>query len=289
MLRCAAAIFAAILFTPAALAQTTPTDRAGDTYEIRVENLHESAGDGSSGRSTDVSTLVERVITVREDGVVLEFDLPAGATAAERAQTWQFPVRVLRTPDGVLHLLNAAELEARIATWLRRAGVTEADCGRWVFTWTAFKIECDAQTVLNDIAPFDLRLADLRDGGLYQTAHTLAPAPLREERGARGSVFTTQLQIDPEAVRSQRAQSDVIVASIAGPEPLSLEAAQQRHASDQISGTIVVTIETDSAGRVMRRTQVTRLEITDARGATERQTNTETAERRQPRRRAARR
>ncbi len=47
-------------------------DRVGDRYEIRLESVSETSGDRSSGSSRDVTTLVERVIALRDDGVELE-------------------------------------------------------------------------------------------------------------------------------------------------------------------------------------------------------------------------
>src|SRR5207253_9149447 len=82
-----AAIIMALL--PHALS-AQPAPRAGDVHEIRVErNMEETSSDGSSGSSHDLDTMIERVIALRDDGVELEFDLPAEATREERAAVWQ--------------------------------------------------------------------------------------------------------------------------------------------------------------------------------------------------------
>ena len=69
---------------------------------------------------SDVTTLVERVIALRDSGVELEFDLPEGTSAEDRTRNWQFPARVLKSSDQPLQLLNGAELEARVQDWLKR-------------------------------------------------------------------------------------------------------------------------------------------------------------------------
>jgi hypothetical protein len=96
----------------------------------------------------------------------LEFDLPRETSLEDRARDWQFPARVFASSNRPLQLLNRLELEARVRSWLKRGGLTEALCGRWVFTWTGFKIECDPNSVLEMLETYNLRLSDLRDGAL---------------------------------------------------------------------------------------------------------------------------
>ncbi|MEA3044992.1 MAG: hypothetical protein QOH47_2830 [Sphingomonadales bacterium] len=256
--------------------------RAGDRYEIRSERLwSRSSGEGSSGSSRDVDVLMERVIAVRDAGEELEFDLPDDATAEDRARTWQFPVRVLRPSQGPLQLLNGAELEARVERWLAAAGWPRAICGRWIFTWNAFRIECDPQSVIPGLARLDLESLDLREGAPYREAGARGPGVLRREtRGSDGAAFVVELEVDPEAVRRERAQNDVVVAEIGRRESLSLDAALQAHSAERISGTIRINFETDAAGRVRRRRKVTELAIEGPDGGRETQTFTDTVERR---------
>jgi hypothetical protein len=257
--------------------------RAGDRYEIRSERLssHSSSDGSSSGSSRDVDALMERVIAVRDAGEELEFDLPDDATAEDRARTWQFPVRVLRPSHGPLQLLNGAELEARVGSWLAAAGLPREACGHWIFTWNAFRIECDPQAVMQTLAILDLRRGELRDGASYQEAGERGPGVLRREaRGSDGAAFVVEMEVDPEAVRRERAQADIVIAEIGRRESLALDAALQAHASERISGTIRIRFETDAAGRATRRTKVTELGIEGPDGGRETQTITETVERR---------
>jgi hypothetical protein len=73
---------------------------------------------------------------------------------------------------------------------------------------------------------------------------------------------------------------DVALAEISGKAPLALEVALQAREAERISGTIATTLEVDSAGYVIRRKRITRVEIAGKAGSLERQTTTVTVERR---------
>lgn len=264
MTRLLAVLFALLLQTFDACAEHPQfEDRGGDVYEIRLESVSETSGDGTSGSSRSVTTLVERVVALRDDGVELEFDLPEQTSAQDRARDWQFPARTLKSPERSLQLLNEAELEVRLRAWLQRGGMTQVACGRWIFTWTAIKIECEPKSVLQVLGPFDLRLSNLRDGAFYGEPLARGVAPLRRDPlSSGGATFAAEMEVDPDVVRRERAESDVAVAQMTGQAPLAFEGALQARATERITGTIETTIETDSAGRVTRRTQITHVEIT---------------------------
>lgn len=243
----------AVLSAHSAHADSFAADRAGDRYEISLERVSETRGDRSSGNSSSGFTMIERVIAVRDDGLELEFDLPDDASGEDRALSWQFPARVFRSGSGTLELLNAPDLDARVRAWLESAQIPEAACGRWMFTWTAIKIECDPQSVLETVQAFDIRPSEVTDG---------------------------VVQIDPEVLRRERAETDIVVAQMVGEQPLSLEAALQARASEQLSGTITTRFEFDEHGRAVRRVTVGELEVVQADGARERTATTITVERR---------
>lgn len=272
-----------VVGAPVANARDEPSPlgpQAGDTYEIRLERESKEEGsDGSSGSSTDRDTIVERVIAVRDDGLELEYDLPQAITEQDRTANWQFPVRVFKPNRGPMQLLNLSELEARVDGWLKAAKWTRDVCGRWIFTWNAFRIECDPQSVLKTIEAFDLGSADLQDGAPYRDKEALGFAPLKKQAaGAEGATFTAELKVNPEAVRQARAESDVVVGEIMK-KPVTLDAALQARATEAISGTILVTFETDSIGNTRRRTRVIKLEIKEVNGVVETKTVSETVER----------
>jgi hypothetical protein len=258
----------------ASAAQSTFKDRVGDVYEIRLESVSESVGGASRGSSSDNSTLFERVAALASNSVELEFDLPPSTSAEARARSWQFPVSVLKPSGGPFRLLNPEELESRVRTWLAANGMTEAACGRWVFTWTAVKIECDPQSVLQMLEPFDFRPGELREGALYSEPGAIAKVPLRTTPSADGESFVAEMNIDPEMVRRSRAAADVAVAEMTGQPSLTLDAALSAHASERVSGTIVSTITMDPSGRVVRRSWVTKMHIVTPRGEFDSKTTT---------------
>lgn len=254
--------------------------RAGDAYEITLDRqTSRQSSEGSSGSSQDRNAIVERVISVRTDGLELEYDLPKEVTADERASAWQFPARVFKPYRGPPQLLNRPELEARVGGWLRKAGWPRTVCGHWIFTWNAFRIDCDPESVIGMIQPFDLRPADLREGAVYQMAEARDPGTVaRKTSGADGEIFAIEMQVDPDAVRRARAETDVAVGEMTQ-KPVTLDMALAERARESASGTILVTFDTDPAGGVRRRTTVTKIEIKGQDGRSETQTVTETVER----------
>lgn len=163
---------------------------------------------------------------------------------------------------------------------VKSGGLTRAACGHWIFTWNAFRIECDPQTVIETLQSFDLDSVDVQDGTLYRESEAREPARLaRKAASPDGATFVAELAVDPEAVRRERAQSDVVVAEIAHRQILGLDQALHARAEESIAGTITVTFETDALGSVRRRTKVTKIEIREPDGRSEAETITETLER----------
>lgn len=260
---------------PAASAQLPL--KAGDAHELTLtKDWVEQTSDGSSqGSSHDQDSILERVLAVGPAGVRLEYDLPSSANADERSSQWQFPARVLKSPDGQLQLLNSSELAARVDRWLKAAGWPRTVCGHWIFTWNGFKIECNPQSTLRAIEAFDLTSVDLRDGALYRDANALEPGRLTRN----GNHFTTELKVDPNAVRRARAETDVAIGQVTN-KPVTLDAALRKHANDEVTGIISITFETDRAGTPLRRTKVTKLFSKEVNGRAKTETTTEVLERR---------
>jgi len=261
-------------------AQQTNDEVVGTTYEIsRDQETSEKGSNESTSSSTDRDTLLERVIEHRANGMVLEYDLPRDATADDRSRNWQFPARILLSQRGDLSLLNADELNARLDKWLKDVKLPRAACGHWIFTWNAFKIECDPQSVLATIKAFNLRGPAPQDGAAFADARAAMPSILkRTASNSNGSTFVAELKIDPDRVRRDQAQSDVVIGEITK-KPVTLENALQARAGDTISGAMTVTLETDDSGNVRRRITLMRLETKRASGDVEDRTVTETVER----------
>lgn len=179
-----------------------------------------------------------------------------------------------------MELRNSAELEARLEGWLNAAKLSRTACGHWIFTWTAFRIECDPQSVIKTLQAFDLGSASLREGALYHDSEADSSGQLvRRSGGLGGETFTVEMSVDADAVRRARAESDVVVGEIMK-EPVSLEAALQKRTGEVVSGTISVAIEEDPAGIVRRRTKMTTVNTKGLDGHSETQSITETLERR---------
>jgi hypothetical protein len=179
-----------------------------------------------------------------------------------------------------LQLLNRPELAARAAAWLKAAGLTDAACGHWYFTWNAFQIQCDPQSVVETIEGFELGPNNLAAGALYQDPQALSPTALRAKAAPRAStILYGEMAIDPDTVRRARAQSDVVTAEITR-KPVTFEAALRARSSEDVSGTIAVTFEIDAAGHVRRQTKLITVNIKGPNGRLETRTVTQTLERR---------
>jgi hypothetical protein len=272
------AFAATLLVPPAGVRAQPPRPQVSDRFEITLVRDSAERTDGdSTGSSHDRDALVERVIAVRDDGLELEYDLPQ--EAERQAINWQFPARIFRANDGAIRLLNRAELEARVDAWLKEAKWTRELCGHWYFTWNAFQVECDPDSVIDTIRAFDLRSVDPREGAIYRDRDALAAAPLaRKKAGPGGSTWAAELSLDPERMRRDRAESDVAVGEILN-KPTTFEAALRERAKEKISGTISVRFDADPYGNVWRRTKVERMESRGPDGKTETRTVTETLER----------
>lgn len=256
------------------------TPHVGDGFEIRHEyETEDKADDGSSGSSNGHTTIIERVVGVRADGLELEYDLPADATAEDRSREWQFPARLFRPFHGSPQLLNSAEMETRIDGWLKLAKLTRAECGKWYFTWNAFKVECDPQSVIASLEPYNLWVADLRDGALYRAPEAHEAAPLKAIVGKSPASYVAEMAVDPDTWRRERAEADLVAAQILG-QPLTRDEAIRKRMAETVSGTIGVTLETDPTGQVRRSTKLIKLTLKGSDGKTETQTRTERVERR---------
>jgi len=282
MLRSIFLSFFCILFMSTVAAASSPAPKVGDTYEITkdTKTSYKSAnGSGSSGGKT---MIIERVIALRDDGLELEYNeppLPASAKPV-KIRPWQFPARVFKPSNrGPLRLLNSAELEARIEVWLKDAGVPRSSCGKTVFTWNAFRIECDPQSMIKTIESFDLGSATIGDGVAYNDADALAAGKLVKKDGPEGVTYSAEMPVDPAVIRRERAEADVTVGEMMR-QPVTLEEALARREKENVTGTISVVFEADAAGNIHRRTKVKTLDIKAAGDESETRKQTEILERR---------
>jgi hypothetical protein len=263
------------------VAATEPLpDRVGDRFQLDLQVHTKQTSRTSSGTSNSNLSFIETVTAVDTDGIELEFDLPENTSPDVRARDWQFPIVVRKAADKPLQLINGAELSARIDRWLELGGLTRSDCGRWVFTWTAIKIECDPEVALASLASYDLRPADVRDGALYSVPGALAAGPLHlVSADEHGDTFTVELDLDPAVIRQELAEEEIAIAQMSGRLPPTLEQALQSLAISKVMGNIEITLEVNEKGVVVRRTQVTNVEIIDSADGTQHRSSTAILER----------
>lgn len=274
-------LFLAFAFHPAiATAAETFVDQVGDVYELRLKVHTKNQSERSSGSSSSNYILTETVLAIRGDAVELEFDLPKDTPADTRAREWGYPVRVLKAPGEPFELLNEGDLATRIDKWLELGNLSRSACEQWIFTWAAFKIECDPATVLGSLAEFDVRLPDVRDRGSYSHPGTVEPSSLKmTSSSSDGQNFAARLAIDPDFVRRQRAEADVAIAQMAGGPPVTLTEALAAWSDNEVSGEVDVVIAVDAQGLVVRRVAVSDLSVVDERGGEQSSSVTSTLER----------
>jgi len=69
-------------------------------------------------------------------------------------------------------IANREEMLARLDHFLTEAKISREACGSYYFTWTAFKIECDPDSVLGTVAAINLGIIPLEDGAYYTVPFT---------------------------------------------------------------------------------------------------------------------
>ena len=264
---------------PAPLSAHQILPNSSEAWEITASyETSEEESDGSSSSASGRDSLLERVVSVGTDGLELEYDFPKDASPEDRSREWKLPARILRSASGELKLLNTAQLETRLETWLKLAKWDRTVCGRWIFTWNAFHIDCDPQSILPIIRSYDLRAFEFREGASVAVAGARGRGIL-SRTDAKDSTLSATMEVDPESVRRARAESDVAAGEILN-KPVRLDDALRERAKDNIEGTIRVTLESDASGNVIRRVKVTRMTINSPDGQTASSTATETTTRR---------
>ncbi|MEW4449511.1 hypothetical protein [Qipengyuania sp. JC766] len=228
-------------------------------YEYET-STQEVSGHGQSS-SGGTQSLAEHAIATTAEGLEIEYSIPGDPDEVRGNDMWMYPARVLVRPDGSKRLLNESEIIARRDLWLDEAGWTKEQCGRWLFTWTAVKIECDPQAVLESIEGYGLRPAPLRPGTQFELPE-YGISGLLEDRGTRNGrqVLFLSAPVDPQTVRDQEARTREIVAEISG-GTLPVDDTSSGSEIDA-SGTIEIEFEIDEAGLVWKKTETVEMLVT---------------------------
>ncbi|WP_017671765.1 hypothetical protein [Blastomonas sp. AAP53] len=178
-----------------------------------------------------------------------------------------------------MRLINGSELNARLDRWLTSANWDRTVCGRWIFTWNAFKIECDPETVLKTIDSYELRSIEAIEGAELHDSAASAPARLeRKTSGAGNQMFEARLVIDPVKFHRAEAESEVVAGEITG-HPIPFDEALAKSSKDKVEGTIRVVLNTNAAGEVIEKARTTKVKITHHDGTTQVREAVETVQR----------
>lgn len=227
-----------------------PAPTVGDRAILEVSyETSSSSSNGSSGSSSGHSQLFEQIVAVNEHGIEFLYDLPPGSDEDARKREWMFPVRVFRPNVGAPQILNLAEMEKRLDDWLASAKWDRRACGHWIFTWNAFRIECDPAAAIKAIDAYDLRHIEALPGASYAIDGTTGPRPLFRRSANQLGVT---LDIDPEIAREKAAETMLAVAEMTG-QTITLEAARLEAAKQQFSGTVSDIVTVDINGSVIKR------------------------------------
>ncbi|WOE74930.1 hypothetical protein [Alterisphingorhabdus coralli] len=260
-----------------ALAADTATIQEGDVYILsHAYETSSKSSDGSTGSSGGQTALIQRIVSIRSDGWVVEYDLPPETSEDARMWQWQFPFSVFRPHSGEWQLLGSEELIQRRDAWLASAEIPGEACGTYFFTWNAFKIECDLQSAIAIAKDYDTGLCEFGEG--YSLDLPLIVGKLILESvnsGGDGPDLSGQADIAADAVRQSRAESDVISAQILG-EELSLSEAMGRRSQETIAGTMTANIWIDENACLLKQVTASEVIITDVNSVTETRTATYT-------------
>ena len=168
---------------------------------------------------------------------------------------------------------------ARRNAWLEQAGFTLEDCGKHIFTWNVFRIDCDPEDALGLLATVEIQPL-----GDFEGANVKLPLGrdpfvfvFSNTKDGKRQYRATQ-PLDDQYVRREAAENALIVAEIMGEELTEEQAIAQANAL-VIDGTVTITLEAEPGGPVRRRTIVVEKTVTDAEGVTEISNYTQTVDR----------
>lgn len=268
-------VFSLLLASPA-MADDTPGSQTW--FQLEYETLTESEGGGSSS-SNGKQALVETVIANTPRGLVLEYNQLRDATGRRRSGFWYFPARVVEQADGTMVLFDESAVQRRINSWLEERNIPQELCGSWTNGGGfPFQYDCDPQSALTQIEPFDLRLEGVVAGGTFEHSLGQEPGLLSYAEGTTDTLVTS-IAIDQDKAREDRVKSALIVAEMMR-EDLTRAQAVEQAARVQFSGTIELEFTLGVEGSIDKKVETQRLVIIDPSVGKETRYATATVERR---------
>lgn len=225
-------------------------------YETSSENSDGDTTSSSSGRQA----LIETFVGETPAGRVFEYDLPRDENQNKKPGFWYFPAKVRERSDGTAELLEIDVIQARIDKWLEDRDIPPEACGTWTHGGGfPFKVDCDPYSILDQIAPFQLRIPDVKADGEYthpqgKTEGILVPLP------SPRSGYAVELPLDEAKARLSEVEHSLILAQMLGLK-LSRQQAESDAAKIQFEGSIVVEFDVDRGGLVSRRSETVTMVI----------------------------
>lgn len=229
--------------------------------QLEYERSSKRSDGQTSGTSHGRQALIETVIEETSGGVVLQYDLPRDEGGKANSGFWYFPARVLERPDGSLELLDEQVVEARINQWLDKHKISKEACGMWSHGGGfPFKVDCDPQSILDQIESFDLRIPDLMAGAEYSHALGDVPGELMALPAARPG-YSVTFTVDQDKARAGEVANALILAQMLG-QDLTRQQAEEDAAKIGFQGTIRIEFDLNPAGTVIRKTERTEITVT---------------------------
>lgn len=245
-------IFIAFILSYASLSVSAPDSKPSlIVYESKTQSTSTS---GSNASSRSRSSIVERIIGNKGDGLEIEFSFPNPKIPENDA--WKLPARVVVNPDGAIELLNESEIEDRLEKYLEKHPEMRKFCGGAVFTWTVFEIHCDTVHIIDLVKSNNLHLGTLSEGKLYTEPEAIGPSRLRNiSSNDSKQVLEVELVLDPTQLQSKYEKDMEKIAEITGDNVNSLMNTTLNLNGDEkplFSGQRLVSFELDPNGKISK-------------------------------------
>lgn len=214
-----------------------------------------------SGSYNGRKALIETVLSRASDAMTLRYELPRDENGDAQGAFWYFPVEIRKLAGGGLELADPSAVQARIEGWLKERDLPREVCGVWTHGGGfPFKYDCDPQSAIEQVEPFDLRMAGIEAGKEYSHPLGLKPVAFQPSATNPTSLEAT-FTIDPEKARAQEVDQKLILAQMLGNE-LSREQAIADAAKVDFEGTITLRFDFDISGAIVSRTAETIMAVT---------------------------
>ncbi len=224
---------------------------------LEYENSSTDSDGNSIGSSNGRQSLIETVVKKTPDGTILKYDLRRDKEGKTKSGFWYFPAQVFERSDGSLELLGTDVIEKRIDQWLKKRKFPREVCGLWIHGGGfPFKFDCDPQSTLGQIEPFDLRISSMVAGAEYSHALSAVPGILKLLPAPRKG-FSVVLSVDAGKVRDGEIEQALILAQMLGNE-LPRQQAEEDASKTGYAGSITIEFDIDDSGTITKKNRTFR-------------------------------